>query len=211
MFGRLLGHPAPPVDALQPIDLQVPQLQPIQDSQALKKAGYSFSLVNIECLPHSTHYNILMDLERPIESLLPYIAACLPGCTYVHGTGVVQVMDRGHIVAIYPDRLTITDVRGLDEAEALCAEYHSLIERVERERPVLTPVLRKRRTISVLDIFRQLPRTDCGSCGLPTCLAFAAAVFRQDSLIGDCGPLSEAPSEYEALIAILLANGYQTP
>ncbi|MHC1742339.1 MAG: (Fe-S)-binding protein [Syntrophobacteraceae bacterium] len=181
------------------------------DPPVVKKPGYSYSLVNIDCLPHSTHYNILMGLETSVESLLPYVAAILPGCTYVHGTGVVQLMDRGHIVAIYPDRLTLTDVRDGDEAEALCAEYFSLIERVERERPQLTPVLRKQRSISVLDIYRQLPRTNCGLCRLPTCFAFAAAVFRRESPVGSCQPVEQAPSEFEALIALLQTNGYPTP
>ena len=175
------------------------------------KSGYSYRLVNIDCLPHSTHFNILMELDRSVESLLPYLTAILPGCTYVHGTGVVQLMDRGHIVAIYSNRLTITDVRDHIEAEALCDEYFGLIERAERERPHLTPVLRRQSSISVLDIFRQLPQTNCGQCQLPTCLAFAAAVFRRESPVAACQPVQQAPSDFDELLALLRANGYPTP
>jgi ArsR family metal-binding transcriptional regulator len=181
------------------------------DPPVIKRPGYRFSLVNIDCLPHSTHYNILMDLEASIESLLPYLAAFLPSCTYVHGTGVVQLMDRGHIVAIYADRLTITDVPGVSEAEDLCAEYFTLIERVQRERSQLTPVLRKQRSISVIDIYRLLPQTNCGLCRLPTCFAFAAAVFRGESPVGDCPPVESSPSTFDELIEILQTNGYPTP
>jgi ArsR family metal-binding transcriptional regulator len=183
----------------------------LMDPLTFKRPGYSFSLVNIDCLPHSTHFNVLMDLDVPVESLLPYLAACLPACTYVHGTGVVQLMDRGHIVAIYPDRLTITDVPDTAEAEALCAEYFAMIERVERERPQITPALRKLRSISVLDIYRQLPQTNCSLCGLPTCFAFAAAVYRQESSIGACKPVETAAADFEELIELLQANGYPTP
>ncbi len=181
------------------------------DPPIVRKPGYRYSLVNIECLPHSTHYNILMGLETSIETLLPYLAAILPGCTYVHGTGVVQLMDRGHIVAIYPDRLTITDVRDNDEAEALCAEYFTLIKRAEREGPRLTPVLHRQRSVSVLDIYRKLPQTNCGLCQLPTCFAFAAAVFRRESPIAACKPVEQSPSEFGALLALLQTNGYPTP
>jgi len=181
------------------------------DPLTFEKPGYSFSLVNIDCLPHSTHFNVLMALDAPIESLLPYLVACLPACTYVHGSGVVQLMDRGHIVAIYPDRLTITDVPDTTGAEALCAEYFALIERVQRELPRLTPVLRRQRSISVLDIYRRLPQTNCGLCLLPTCFAFAAAVFRGESVIGACKPVESTPSDFGELIEILQANGYQTP
>ncbi|NTW35914.1 MAG: hypothetical protein HGB17_07255, partial [Syntrophobacteraceae bacterium] len=37
--------------------------------------GYSFMLVNIDCLRDSTHFNIVMDLQVSIEALLPYLAA----------------------------------------------------------------------------------------------------------------------------------------
>lgn len=176
-----------------------------------ERSGYRFKLVNIECLPHSTHYNILMDLDTPIEDLLPYLAASLPSCTYVHGTGVVQFMDRGHIVAIYPDRLTITDVPGPAEAETICAECFSLIERVRRDRSRITPVMRRRSALSVLDIYRHLPRTNCGQCHLSTCFALAAAVFRRENPITVCPPVQGAPDKFGELIDLLQANGYPTP
>lgn len=181
------------------------------DPPIFKKPGYRFALANIECLPHSTHYNVLMDMETSVEDLLPYLAAVLPACTYVHGTGVVQLMDRGHIVAIYPDRLTITDVPGTAEAESLCDEYFNLIERVRRERPRLTPVMRRQRSLSVLDIYRLLPKSNCGLCHLPTCLALAAAVLRRESPVSACPPVTESPSNFGELIDLLQTNGYPTP
>jgi hypothetical protein len=37
-----------------------------------------------------------------------------------------------------------------------------------------------------MDLFKGLPRTNCGDCRVPTCLAFAAAVFRGEKRIEDC-------------------------
>lgn len=39
---------------------------------------------------------------------------------------------------------------------------------------------------SAMDLFRQLKQTNCRECLEPTCLAFAAAVFRGDKRIEDC-------------------------
>ncbi|MBO4979671.1 MAG: 4Fe-4S binding protein [Clostridia bacterium] len=36
------------------------------------------------------------------------------------------------------------------------------------------------------DIFRMLPGIDCGSCGSPTCRAFAADIVRGNANLGDC-------------------------
>ena len=43
---------------------------------------------------------------------------------------------------------------------------------------------------NAMEIFKQLPRTNCGKCGIPACLAFAAAVFRGDNLLEDCPHVS---------------------
>ncbi len=173
--------------------------------------GYSFMLVNIDCLRDSTHFNIIMDLEHSIEDLLPYLAARLPGCTYTHGTGVINLMDAGHIVGIYPKQITITDVTGSEEARVLCAKYFSSIQDVASNRSAITPVLKKRSTITVMDILRALPRTNCGLCESATCMAFAARVFRREVSIGACEPLGASLESHEDLIRQLKENGYPVP
>jgi ArsR family metal-binding transcriptional regulator len=120
-------------------------------------------------------------------------------------------MDAGHIVGIYPRRITITDVAGLDEASELCARYFAAIRDVEAGRSSITPVLRKRSTVTVLDILRALPGTNCGVCGAATCMAFAAGVFRREALIAACLPLGDTPERLEALLDQLRHNGYPVP
>lgn len=39
---------------------------------------------------------------------------------------------------------------------------------------------------NALEIYKNLEKTNCGKCGCPTCLAFAAAVFKKDRKILDC-------------------------
>lgn len=173
--------------------------------------GYAFRLVNIDCIRDSTHFNVVMDLKRSIEELLPYLAARLPGCTYTHGTAVINLMDAGHIVGIYPDRITITDVTGREQARELCARYFDHIRDVEANRRSITPVLIKRTTVSVLDILRALPGTHCGLCRFPTCMAFAASVFRREAPIAACEPLRANAEECRELLDRLRENGYPVP
>lgn len=39
---------------------------------------------------------------------------------------------------------------------------------------------------NAMEIFKILPKTNCGDCGLPTCFAFAAAVFNGDKRLEEC-------------------------
>jgi ArsR family metal-binding transcriptional regulator len=183
------------------------------DQTVVREQGYCFSLVNIDCLPSSTHFNVVMDLAASIEELLPYLAACLPGCTYVHGSGVINRMDDGHIVAIYPRQITITDVLDLAGATQICRDYYRQILEVLANRANITPLYEKRLSISVLGLFRALPGTNCGQCSEPTCMAFAARVFRREVPIDACEPLFTAAEEDKRLklLTQLRANGYEVP
>src|SRR5512145_533038 len=37
-----------------------------------------------------------------------------------------------------------------------------------------------------LELYKHLPRTNCGDCGVASCLAFAAAVIREEKRLADC-------------------------
>jgi len=42
-----------------------------------------------------------------------------------------------------------------------------------------------------LDIYKLLPRTNCGDCGVPTCLAFAMKLARKQAALDDCPHASD--------------------
>lgn len=181
------------------------------DEHIQRRDGYTYYLTNIDCLRTSTEFNVVMDLEASIQDLLPYLAACLPGCNYVHGSDVINLMDSGHIVGIYPKQITMTMVKGLDEAECLCQEYYERIRDADRRMDTITPVYKKRSTLGVLDILKGLPKTNCGACSSPTCLAFAASVFRREGDLSACPPFMESLDEHQGLLQALRANGYKIP
>jgi hypothetical protein len=54
---------------------------------------------------------------------------------------------------------------------------------------------------NAMEIFKVLPRTNCRDCRVPTCLAFAASVFKGDHNLGDCPHVDR-----EALAAFSVQN-----
>jgi hypothetical protein len=47
----------------------------------------------------------------------------------------------------------------------------------------------------MLDIYKKLPKTNCGRCGVPTCIAFALKVKNTQRKIGDCPYIAEGGVE----------------
>jgi ArsR family metal-binding transcriptional regulator len=176
-----------------------------------RRQGYSYYLVNIDCLRTSTGFNVIMDLESSVGDLLPFLAACLPGCNYVHGSEVIDLMDAGHIVGIYPSQITITGVEGKEEAERLCRKYFERIRDAAGRKDTITPVYVSRPALGVLDILRLLPRTNCGDCSSPSCMAFAARVFRREADLAACPHFLDELAEHPDLVRRLKADGYAVP
>jgi hypothetical protein len=52
-----------------------------------------------------------------------------------------------------------------------------------------------------LELYKHLPRTNCGDCGITTCLAFAAAVIKEEARLADCSHLDrDVAATLEGLI-----------
>ena len=49
--------------------------------------------------------------------------------------------------------------------------------------------------ITVLEVLKRLPRTNCGDCGQPTCLAFATQVIKEGEDLAKCPHLPEAAKD----------------
>jgi hypothetical protein len=57
------------------------------------------------------------------------------------------------------------------------------------------------RITTPLQVYKFLPKTNCGDCGISTCLAFAAAVIKQDKRLADCPFLDkDTIAQYEGKI-----------
>jgi len=53
--------------------------------------------------------------------------------------------------------------------------------------------------VTVMEVLKRLPRTNCGDCGRPTCLAFATQVIKEGEDLGKC-PHLQAGDEFGELI-----------
>ncbi len=154
------------------------------------------NLVNIECMPTSTKFNAIIDLEVDIGDLLPYLATEIRGCTYIDGMDELNYMDKGHIIAIRPKQITVTALRDEAEAQQVCEDLKSVINEVYQRRESITPTLHKRARLDPLSVYRELPQTNCGECGEATCMAFAARVVIRELPASSCVHLLQR--EYES-------------
>jgi len=49
--------------------------------------------------------------------------------------------------------------------------------------------------LSAMEIYQELPQTDCGDCNFPTCMAFAMQLANNQVSLDECPHVSEAAEE----------------
>jgi ArsR family metal-binding transcriptional regulator len=154
--------------------------------------SYRYRLVNISCLPNSTQFNALVDFDRNVASVFPYLNAIIGNCSYNSATQLLDFMENGHIITIGPNHMKVTGIDDEEQAVAEIKRLQDLINRTWEARAEIEPINERVAPVTPLEVLRYLPRTNCGLCDEPTCMAFAARLCRRAAEPEACPELTKA-------------------
>jgi ArsR family metal-binding transcriptional regulator len=148
-----------------------------------------------------------------LQEVLPYLNAVLPGAIYNHDAPALTFTKEDRIVSVFPRRITGAKASDVEDARAVLAWLTDLINDTWARRAEIRPCYERRERLSPLAIYKLLPGTNCGRCGVPTCLAFAVRLTGQEAPAGHCLPLLEGqhPQKRDLLVELLSAAGYRVP
>lgn len=91
-----------------------------------------------------------------------------------------------------PFLLAISPIEDTETAENLFKEIVQIINGTWAAKDEITPNFEAGKMLpTALDIFRLLPGTNCGECGFPTCMAFAAQLRTNPANISLCPGLNK--------------------
>jgi len=150
------------------------------------------------------------ELSDDISPAFPYLNAVLKGTIYdqTHQTLNFKLGGRG--VTLHPHKVIVTRLENKEEAERVLERLKDLINRTYERRGEIEPSYKSRAKLSVLDIYKLLPKTNCRECGEPTCMAFATKLVNESVKIEQCRPLfaEEHQGNREKLLKLLDEAGY---
>lgn len=153
------------------------------------------------------------ELSDDISPVFPYLNAIMKGTIFdpVHQTLTFTLGGRG--VTLYPRKVVVTRLRDRQDAEEVLERLRTLINSVWERRGEITPSYKTRAKLTVLEVYKLLPRTNCRACGEPTCMAFATKLVNQQAEITLCRPLFslEQGEPRAQLLRLLEEAGYSVP
>ena len=92
-------------------------------------------------------------------------------------------------VALQPDQIVINDIRDGEEADSILRWLQQKINDTWEKRAEITPSTKTASPLTVVDVLRMLPKTNCGECGEPTCTVFASLAVQGKRDEQDCPQL----------------------
>ena len=130
-------------------------------------------------------------LDRDLSELMPYVKGALDHVKYFPKGGYIKFAFQGHLAILDRDCLALAGFPDDVSARACAREAVALLKAIEARKGSITPDTTPYNPPTVMEVFKVLPKkAGCGRCGHPTCMAFAAAVVREEAAPEDCPELS---------------------
>lgn len=155
--------------------------------------GFEMEMVSPACHPGAEQWNAKAHLDTDISDVLPYLNGRFEESQYDHKAKVLLLKRNGKKSAFRPNQISTAPVMDREEAHRLLTELIDLVNETWRDRDSIEPSYERKNLPTVMEIYRDLPRTNCKECGYPTCMAFAAAV-RDGEVDLDCCPSMHSSS-----------------
>jgi len=140
-------------------------------------------------------YEAVAYLAADIGAVIPYLNATLESSLYVPDVPALSWRYEGHKAAFWPDRVAVDGLESRAEAETVVRQLVDLVNETWARRAELTPDTTVRQRRQPLELYRLLPRTNCGACGETTCFNFALQLAAGRAELPACAPLQEAGRE----------------
>lgn len=160
--------------------------------------SYRLEIRRSHCHPGFEGVHGIVHLAVDIGEAIPYLHGALGGDAFTAAPPSVLFKAHGRLVGVHGRQIAINALRDAEEAERVARWIVAEInEAWQRRGDPAAPAL-PRRPPGVLEVLRRLPRTNCGECRAPTCLAFAVGVAQGGRRLEDCPHLRERSSPSEA-------------
>lgn len=148
-------------------------------------------------------------LNGDIASLLPFINAAADGAQFFEHPVYIKFSLDGVLCGLHPSEGSAGLFESYFQAHEFLERLIGFLNDLERRRDSTQPDHRKHRSMSILDILSALPGRNCGECGHPSCMAFAAALSRQDADPCQCALLG-SPLRQNVVYPVYDAQGCLT-
>ncbi len=150
---------------------------------------YTKEIFRSKCMPGAQSIHCYANLDEDIEEALPFLNAELGGDSYTLDPPSVTFKVHGKLITVHPRKIAVNALKDKPEAEKILSWLKREINDVWARRHEIKPSYESAPKPIILEIFKLLPKSNCGECREPTCLVFATRVAEGVKDQDDCPSL----------------------
>jgi ArsR family metal-binding transcriptional regulator len=151
--------------------------------------SYQLEIFNNKCMPGAMSVNCFAHLDQDVSAALPYLNTALGGFEYVQDPPAVTFKAHGKLITVHSRKIAVNALQDEAEARKIVDWLQREINEAWKNRQKIAPRYTGAARPQIIDILKSLPRTNCGECGAPTCMVFAARIVEGAAGVDDCPPL----------------------
>jgi len=164
--------------------------------------GFKVHISKGKCLVNPENITIEAWSTEELNSIIEVLAMILPPlkANYTKEWRCVTLREFEKLISIYSSGKITFCAKDLEEAKLILNYVKFLIEKAKKEYmengPPEEKELELKKKLTVLELYKYLPKTNCGLCGQPTCIALADKILRGEASLNDCKPLKDPKNMY---------------
>ncbi len=151
--------------------------------------SYKKEIFRSKCMPGGEGVHCFAHLKEDIREVLPYLNAELGGSSYTKEPPSVTFKVHGKLITVHPRKIAVNALRDEKEADKILDWLKRTVNETWDRRDRIVPSVESAPRPVLLEIFKLLPKTNCGDCSEPTCMVFAAKAVEGVKNEQDCPPL----------------------
>jgi ArsR family metal-binding transcriptional regulator len=151
--------------------------------------GQAAIMVLAPCVADVTKIRLIAHISGDLTNVFPYLNTEMKQASYNRHAPTFTYMDGYRMVSLYPRRITVAKADELVDAWRTLEAIRQRVNQTWARRASIAPSYEMREKPPALEIFKRLPRTNCGACGEATCLAFAVKVWQGSASPAACRPV----------------------
>ncbi len=141
------------------------------------------------CTADNMRVKFYADFDKDISEVFPYINAQMKSAIYNVGSNSLTFKKEFRLITMHPEKLAVSKAVNEFDAYEIMDMVMELVNSTYDDKENITPLYERRENPSTIEVYKYLPKTNCKSCGCPTCLSFAAKMIAGDYKINRCKTL----------------------
>jgi ArsR family metal-binding transcriptional regulator len=147
---------------------------------------YYLEVTTPPCGPAAERFNAIARLAESISQVLPYLNANWRGAIYYPEACFLTWHIGGRAVIVRPHEIVVSQLEDREDAVLIIDRLVGMINHTWERRYEITPSWGIRHRPTPMEVYKQLPQTNCRECGEPTCYIFALKLVTSQLALEDC-------------------------